>query len=117
MDSAGIALAAIGSGSPDQAAAFVEQTGFAGEMYVSRSLAAYRAFRLARGFWRSLGPASIFRSIQAMKAGFRQGSCAGDPWQQGGLFLIGPGEKLVFEHRDRFAGDHADLEHALAEFF
>jgi hypothetical protein len=85
-------------------------------MYVSRDLAAYKAFELIRGFWRSVGPASLYRGIYAMKKGFRQGSTAGDPWQQGGVFLIGPGDNLFFGHRDRFAGDLADLNQVLAAF-
>jgi hypothetical protein len=50
----------------------------------------------------------------ALKNGFRQGSTAGDPWQQGGTFLIGPGEKLLFEHRDQFAGDLVDIDQVIA---
>jgi len=114
LDDAGIRLVAIGSGSPDHADAFVKTNGFTGEIYVSQNLAAYRAFKLVRGLWRTVGPASIYRGIQAMRNGFRQGSTAGDPWQQGGIFLLGPGERLLFEHRDRFAGDHADLSQVLA---
>ena len=114
LDQHGITLVAIGSGSTDQAVSFVNAFGFTGEMYTSRDLAAYRAFRLVRGVWQSLGPASIYRGFQAMKNGFRQGPAAGDPWQQGGAFLLGPGERLRFAHRDRFAGDHADLGALLA---
>ncbi len=114
FDKAGISQVAVGSGSPDQAQAFVEEFGFKGEIYVSQDLAAYYAFKLKRGIWRSLGPASILRGIGAIKDGFRQSSGAGDHWQQGGLFLIGPGEKLRFEHRDQFAGDLVDLDQVLA---
>lgn len=109
-----IALAAIGSGTPDQASVFVEQYEFSGEMYVSPDLSAYRAFNLVRGVWRSMGPASVYRGIKALARGFRQGSTAGDPWQQGGVFLIGPGERLHYDHIDQFAGDHADLNAVLA---
>ena len=114
LDKAGITLVAVGSGSPDQAKAFVEKFGFTGEIYVNQDLSAYRAFKLVRGIYRSLGPASILRGIGAIKDGFRQSSSAGDHWQQGGVFLLGPGEKLIFEHRDQFAGDLANLDQVLA---
>ncbi len=114
MDKKGVSIVAVGSGTPDQANAFVEKNGFAGEMVVSPDLSAYRVFKLVRGVWQSVGPASVYRGIKAMAKGFRQGSTAGDPWQQGGVFLIGPGEKLRFAHKDRFAGDHADLNDVLA---
>ena|SRR6056297_1703709 len=114
LDDAGISLVAIGSGSPGQAKAFVQKSGYPGEIYVSQDLSAYRAFNLVRGVWRSLGPASILRGIGAIKDGFRQSSSAGDHWQQGGTFFIGPGEKLLFGHRDQFAGDLVDIDRIIA---
>lgn len=114
LDEKDISLVAMGSGTPDQANVFVKKYGFTGEMFVSPDLSAYRAFKLFRGLWRSVGPASVYRGIKAITKGFRQGYTAGDPWQQGGVFLIGPGARLLFEHKDQFAGDHADLNEVLA---
>jgi hypothetical protein len=34
--------------------------------------------------------------------------------QQGGTFVLGPGEAMRFEWRDRHAGDHPDLRDVLA---
>lgn len=114
LDGAGVALVAIGSGSPGGARHFVEKLHFTGEMYVNQDLSAYRAFRLQRGLWKTLGPAALMRGIQAMIKGFRQGRTDGDLWQQGGVFVMGPGNELIFQHRNKFAGDHADLDAVLA---
>jgi hypothetical protein len=114
LDEAGIPLVAIGSGSPEGARHFIEKLHFTGEMFVNQDLSAYRAFKLERGFWKTLGPASLIRGIQAMREGFRQGRMDGDNWQQGGVFVLGPGKKLIFQHRNKFAGDHADLDAVLA---
>ena len=114
LDRSGVGLVAVGSGSPASARKFVHQFGFEGEMVVDPSLKAYRAFDLERGMLRTLGPASLLKGIGAMKNGFSQGSAEGDLWQQGGLFVIGPGDRIDFAHRDRFAGDHADLGQAVA---
>jgi hypothetical protein len=114
LDEAGISLVAIGSGSPGSARHFVKQFKFTGEMYVNQDLSAYRAFRLERGFWKTLGPSALIHGVQTMRKGFRQGMAAGDLWQQGGVFVIGPRGKLIFQHRNKFAGDHADLDAALA---
>ncbi len=114
LDRAGISIVAIGSGTPDQAKGFLEKSDFAGELYVSPDRAAYRSFGLVRGRFRTLGPASILRAVRALASGFRQGSQAGDNWQQGGLFLLGPGDRVRFVHRDRFAGDQAKMENVLA---
>ncbi len=91
LDASGVALVAIGSGSPDGARRFMEKLGFTAEMYVNPDLSAYRAFRLERGVWKTLGPASLDRGIRAMIQGFRQGRPDGDLWQQGGVICPGPG--------------------------
>ena len=118
LDAAGAGLAAIGSGKPAQAREFAESFSFTGDMYVDPSLKTYRAFKLVRGVVRTLGPSSIVRGISAMKEGFRQGKSAGDLWQQGGMFVLGPGSKpgdpMLFAHRNQAAGDHADLNQVLA---
>lgn len=114
LDQSAIGLVAIGSGSPASAREFVQEFQFDGEMYVNPTLEAYRAFKLRRGLLKTLGPTSVLKGLGAMKKGFRQGSPAGDLWQQGGLFVIGPGENITYAHRDRFAGDHASLEQVIA---
>jgi hypothetical protein len=114
LEATGVALVAIGSGSPGSAKRFIEKFNFTGEIYVNQNLSAYRAFKLKRGFWQTLGPLSLIRGIQAMRKGFRQGRTAGDIWQQGGVFVIGPGQQLHFQHRNKFAGDHAELAAVLA---
>ncbi|MCJ8502217.1 AhpC/TSA family protein [Desulfatitalea sp. M08but] len=114
LDEAGVALAAIGSGTPEQAREFMAKFKFPGEMYVDPSLSVYKAFGLERGFWKTLGPASVGRGLKAMTRGFRQGGSAGDLWQQGGLFVLGPGQQLLFQHRNPAAGKQADLNAVLA---
>lgn len=113
LDAAGVGLVAIGSGSPEQARKFVDAFSFTGEMYVDPGLKTYKAFNLNRGITGTLGPSSIIRGLSAIKQGFRQGKNAGDLWQQGGMFVIGPASQMFFAHRNRAAGDHADLNAVL----
>ena len=113
LDEMGVALVAVGSGTPEQARAFIDKFGFTGEMYLDPSLKTYKAFGLKRGFWRTLGPSSIGRGLKAMTRGFHQGRSAGDLWQQGGLFVLGPGHQVLFIHRNDAAGKQADLEAVL----
>lgn len=110
LDHAGVTLAAVGSGSPHSAREFIKTFHFTGELYLNRDLSVYKAFGLKRGVTKTLGFSSLIRGMKTMKKGFRQGHAAGDLWQQGGLFVLGPGEQVVFSHRDRFAGDHTDLQ-------
>ena len=113
LDAASVGLVAIGSGSPRSAQKFIDDFHFTGDMYVNRNLKVYKAFDLERGIIKTLGLSSLMKGVQTMKKGFRQGQSAGDLWQQGGLFVLGPGDQLLFAHRDRFAGDHADLQEAM----
>lgn len=113
LDALEVGLAAVGSGSPEGARRFIEAFGFGGEMYLDPGLSVYRAFGLKRGIVQTIGISSLFKGITALKDGFRQGGADGDLWQQGGLFVMGPGERVIFSHRDQFAGDHADLHRVL----
>ncbi len=108
LEESGVQVVVIGSASPSQAKEFAEKFAFTGEIYVNEDLKVYQAFELERGFLKTLGPRSLGKGFKAMGEGFRQGLHAGDLWQQGGLFVMGPGDKMVFQHVDRFAGDHAD---------
>ncbi|MEK7839067.1 MAG: hypothetical protein AAB328_13920, partial [candidate division NC10 bacterium] len=60
---------------------------------------------LARG-----GRGAVPRAVVALLAGFRQGARRGQVFQQGGTFVLGPGETVRFEWRDRFPGDHPSME-------
>jgi len=109
----GAALVVIGSGTHAQARGFVETFVFAGEVYVDPKREAFQALGLYRGVLRTLGPSSLWQIAAARRAGFRSGRLAGDPWQQGGTFVLGPGENVRFAYRDRMAGDRARSEDVL----
>ncbi|HOJ14323.1 MAG TPA: peroxiredoxin-like family protein [Deltaproteobacteria bacterium] len=113
LDEAHVGLKAIGSGSAEGARRFVEETGFPGRLYLSRDLAAYRAFRLERGIWKTLSLASVARALEALFEGFRQGRTDGDPWQQGGVFVLGPRDVLLYQYKSAFAGDLPDPDEVL----
>jgi hypothetical protein len=46
--------------------------------------------------------------------GHVQGKLQGDPWQQGGLFAVAPGGEILFEQRNKRAGDRPKVDEALA---
>ena len=103
----GAELVVVGNGSPDQAAAFRAEAAIDFPLFVDPELKAYAAAGLRRGLGTVLRPDVFRRAIHAWKAGFRQRGVAGDPWQQGGLFVIRPGDIVSFAHVSRAAGDHA----------
>ena len=102
----GAELVVVGSGSPDQAAAFRTEAGIDFPLFVDPELRAYAVAGLRRGLSTVLRPSVFRRGFQAWRAGYRQRGVAGDPWQQGGLFVIRPGADLTFAHVSRAAGDH-----------
>jgi hypothetical protein len=104
----------VGPGKPEHLSGFRDVTGYAGLLYADPSLATFGAAGLAYGWGRTFHPRSMLKGLRAFAAGFRQGARRGNPVQQGGLFVLGPGDRVVYEWRDRFAGDHAPMADVLA---
>ena len=110
----GAALIVVGPGKPEHLAGFREVTGYAGPLYADPSLATFGAAGLAYGWGRTFHPLSVLRGVRAFAAGFRQGARRGNPVQQGGVFVLGPADRVRYEWRDRFAGDHAPMSDVVA---
>jgi hypothetical protein len=114
MNRRGAGLIVVGPGKPEHLKSFREVTRFAGPLYADPSLASFRAAGLAYGWGKTFHPRSLLKGVRAFAAGFRQGVRRGNPVQQGGVFVLGPGDRVGYEWRDRFAGDHAPLSAVLA---
>ena len=104
----------VGPGKAEHLAGFREATGYEGPLYANPSLATFGVAGLAYGWGRTFHPRSILKGMRAFAAGFRQGARRGNPVQQGGVFVLGPGDRVRYEWRDRFAGDHAPTAAVLA---
>lgn len=103
-------LAIIGNGSAYFAQAFRRDLGLEGRrILLDPELTAYRAAGLHRGVGATLGLDTLKAGWRAHQKGFRQGSTQGDPWQQGGTFVLTPGGEVPFAHVNRGPGDHPDL--------
>ena len=107
-------LVVVGCGLPGHIAGFRAATGYEGPLVTDPSLRAFQAAGLASGWSRTLGPRTVLKGLRAFASGFRQGARGGNPVQQGGTFVLGPGDRVRFEWRDRFAGDHPELREVLA---
>jgi len=102
----GADLVVIGQGQPAMAADFVEQHGLPFPVLVDPSMEAYRAADLRKGIRTTANLRALRHLGRAIRGGNRQGSTQGDPWQQGGVFVLGPGDATHFEYVCREAGDH-----------
>ncbi len=73
------------------------------------SLASYRAIGARRGWVSTLGPAAVGAGIRAFRHGFRQGGVRGIADQQGGVYVVLPGDRLAYIHLSGSAGDHPPI--------
>ena len=103
-----VRVVAIGSGSPDQLAGFVEREQLS-RCYTDPGLGAYRAASLVRSTWSAYGPRALFALARAQLRGFRNGRPQGDPLQQGGTLYVAHGGVLCFYDRAEHTGAHAAL--------
>lgn len=110
----GAELVVVGNGRPEQARDFKEKQKITFPLLTDPALEAYRAAGLRRGLISSLGPRSMLHGLRALSSGNVQTSVKGDPWQQGGVFVITPAGKVLFTQRSKEAGDHADTADILA---
>ncbi len=104
----GAELVVVGNGTVDQARAFREEQGLTFPLYTDPALGAYRRAGLRSGLASSVHPAIAWRGLEALAHGFRQGPVLGSALQQGGAFVIARGGRLLYEHVNRYAGDHPD---------
>ena len=103
----GAELIVIGSGRPWHAQAFREEQGIDFLLLTDPKLEAYAAAALQRSKAGLLRPKVVAAGVRAFREGFRQTEVAGDPWQNGGVFVIAPPDRVLFAQRSDGAGDHA----------
>jgi len=106
----GAELIIVGNGQPQHATDFRDTEHVESPLYVDPELRAYAAAGLKRGLRSSLSPGVILRGLRAFREGKRQGATMGDPWQQGGVFIIRPGNRVEFSYISEEAGDHPSVE-------
>ena len=110
----GAELVIVGNGRPEHAIDFRDSEHVESPLYVDPELHAYAAAGLKRGLRSSLSPSVVLRGLRAFGEGKRQGATLGDPWQQGGVFLIRPGNRVEFAYVSEEAGDHPAVAAILA---
>ena len=114
ISAAGVGMHVIGNGAPMFIAGFRATTGFDGAIYTDPDLAVYRALALRRGLGTVVRPSVAVAAVRALRGGFRQGRTQGDPWQQGGVALVGVDGRVRYKYVARAAGDHPAVAAVLA---
>lgn len=111
----GASLAAIGLGDLRYARLFREETGITFPLLVDAGRIAYRGIELRKTTFFGLFTRENFVArARARAAGHRQHKLGKDPFQLGGSFVFGPGNKDLFVHISAFTGDNAPVSSLLA---
>ena len=109
----GAELVFVGNGSLDQARRFHLTHAPHNRVLTDASLRSYTALGFTRSVAATLGLASVAAGIRSTMRGHVQKSVQGDPWQQGGMFVLAKGGRTVYAQRNRHAGERTDLGAAL----
>ena len=108
-------VVAIGTGDADQARDFVERERIPYPVLVDDDARAATAASIERvGMFRLFAPASFPGGLRAWRAGHRIGSPGKRVDQLGATFVVEPGPRLRYSHRDAHTADHAPLSDVLA---
>jgi peroxiredoxin len=104
----------VGCGTPEQAAKFARAKGIPREgveLFCDPGREAYDSAALERGWAKTFFDTGAHRAYAgARKEGHHITGVAGDIAQLGGVFVIAPPSRMLYEHRSRFAGDHPDAD-------
>lgn len=112
----GADVVAIGTGNRCYAAAFVDDERVPFTVLVDDDAAAARAAAVPKvNFFRLvLNPTSWPGAKRARRAGHRVHRAGKRVTQLGATFVVGPGDRVRYEHVDEHSADHAPLDEVIA---
>lgn len=110
----GASIVVVANGPVSAIEGFRKATGYAGRVLADPASRTYRGAGLVASLGSVLHPLAIVRTVRALLSGAGIGRERGNALQQGGTFVLGPGEVDRLVWRDRFSGDHAPIDRVLA---
>jgi peroxiredoxin len=112
----GAEVVAVGTGNRSYAAAFVDDEAIPFPVLVDDDGAAARAATLTRvnPIRLLFDPRSLGGARRAHRAGYRIGKPGARTTQLGATFVIGPADRIRYEHLDEHTADHAPMTEVLA---
>jgi len=115
FEAAGVKLVLIGQATPRQAAHFRRTQKLTLPVLADEPRASYRAAGAKMASLGELvGPRVVAKGLSTMlSTGKVQGRTVGNPAQLGGAVVIAPGDRVIFNHMARDAGDNASPEEML----
>jgi len=111
----GAEVVAVGTGDTGYAARFVADENVPFPVLVDDDARAARAASVKRASpWGLFNPRSFPGAGRARRAGHRVHKSGKRVTQLGATFVLGPGDRVRYEHVDAHTADHAHLEDVLA---
>lgn len=108
---AGAKLAAIGLGDSNYARLFREEAGIDFPLLIDENRVAYKAAGLkSANLLHLLRRDNSAARTRARAAGFEQHRLGQNPFQLGGSFVFGPGNRDLYAHLSKTFGDNASTE-------
>lgn len=106
IEGRGAQLAFIGNGGTRYATGFRDEFCPGCTVLTDPDLRSYAAIGARHGLLTTVGPAAWGPALRAWRRGARQSAVQGHPFQQGGVVVVAPGDRVLFSHISRVAGDH-----------
>jgi len=114
IEARGAHLAFVGNGAPRYAGGFRDDFCPDCTVLTDPELASYRVIGARSGVLNTLGPQAWGAGIRAFARGARQRRVQGSPFQQGGVLVMAPGDRVVYSYLSKAAGDHAAVDEVIA---
>jgi AhpC/TSA antioxidant enzyme len=113
IEALGGGIAFVGNGTARAAAWFRQRFAADSTVLTDPDLVSYRAIGARSGLLSTLGPGAWGAGVRAFRSGARQSMTKGHAYQQGGLVVMAPGNRVLYHHISRAAGDHAPVSDVL----
>jgi prostamide/prostaglandin F2alpha synthase len=113
IEERGARLIFVGNGGVHHLQDFIREERIQVPAFTDPALRTYRAIGARSGVLRTIGPQSVRAGLRALRSGARQTTVRGRPFQQGGVLVVCPGDRIAFTHLSRSAGDHPPISAVL----
>jgi hypothetical protein len=114
IEARGAEIVFVGNGTPRAAAWFQKKFAADSIVLTDPELVTYKAIGARSGILSTMGPSAWGAGLRAFRSGARQSTTKGHPYQQGGLVVMAPRNRVLYKHVSRAAGDHAPVADVLA---
>jgi hypothetical protein len=114
IEARGAGIVFVGNGTARAAAWFQKKFAADSTVLTDPDLVTYKAIGARSGLLSTMGPSAWGAGLRAFRSGARQSMTKGHPYQQGGLVILAPGNRVLYRHISSAAGDHAPVADVLA---